>query len=237
MIEIVNRYTRTILYTSETADSIVAAVVEAVSQGADLGDANLGDANLRGAYLGDADLGGADLRGADLGGADLRGANLRGADLGGANLGDAYLGGADLGGATGISKYLTTPMYLLTDQPGVIRAYKLVDAELRSPIQDNGKITYAIGSEVVIDDADTDESEQCARGVNLASLDWCLREWKEGRRILIAEFVAADIAAIPIGSDGKFRVRRCRIVGERPMSEWGDGPWNAKVDEEEKEKP
>ena len=69
--------------------------------GADLGGADLGGANLRGAYLGgadlrDANLGDADLGGADLRGADLRDAYLRGAYLGDANLGDANLGGADL---------------------------------------------------------------------------------------------------------------------------------------------
>jgi hypothetical protein len=42
---------------------------EAVRQGANLGDANLGDAYLRGANLRDAYLGGANLRDANLGGA------------------------------------------------------------------------------------------------------------------------------------------------------------------------
>jgi len=128
-VEILDRYIKAVLFSSETADSIAAAVVEAVKggadlrgadlggaylggaylrgaylrgaylRGADLGGAYLGGADLGGAYLGGADLGGADLRGADLGGAYLRGADLGGAYLGGAYLGGAYLGGADLRGA------------------------------------------------------------------------------------------------------------------------------------------
>ena len=37
----------------------------------------------------------------------------------------------------------------------------------------------------------------------------------------LAEFEAKDIAAIPIGSDGKFRVHRCTIVGEKDLAELG----------------
>jgi hypothetical protein len=48
-----------------------------------------------------------------------------------------------------------------------------------------------------------------------------MREWKEGYHILIAEFTVADIAAIPIATDGKFRVRRCKIVGEKDLAEIG----------------
>jgi len=54
VIEILNRYTKAVLYTSTTAETIAEAV--------------------RGAVLRGADLSGADLRGADLRGADLSGA-------------------------------------------------------------------------------------------------------------------------------------------------------------------
>ena len=108
MIEIKN-FERIVLYASETASDLRAAVVEAVGKKADLGGANLhwadlgganlGGANLHWANLGGADLGGAnlhwaDLRWANLGGAILRGANLDGADLRCANLRGANLGGA-----------------------------------------------------------------------------------------------------------------------------------------------
>ncbi len=97
---------------------------------------------------------------------------------------------------------------LIRYQPGNVRLFKLVDAALQSPIQATEKIQYAIGESLAVGDADTDESAQCSSGINVASLDWCLREWREGWRILIVEFTAADIAAIPVGSDGKIRLRR-----------------------------
>ena len=70
-MEILNRYSRAVLYSSATADTIAKAVIEA---------------NLRGVDLREANLRGADLRGADLHEANLRGANLHGANLHGANL-------------------------------------------------------------------------------------------------------------------------------------------------------
>ena len=89
-IQIKNRWTGSILFEYEKEyNTIKDTVMEAVKNGADLGDAylrgaNLRDADIGGAYLGGADLRCADLRDADLGGADLGGADLRGADLGGA---------------------------------------------------------------------------------------------------------------------------------------------------------
>jgi len=62
-------------------ETLEEAVVEAVSNRADLSGADLYGANLRG-----ANLRGANLRRANLYGTDLYGANLRGADLRGANL-------------------------------------------------------------------------------------------------------------------------------------------------------
>ncbi len=80
-------------------DTLVSALVLAVTSGADLYGADLYGANLCGADLYGADLRGANLCGADLRGADLRGANLRGANLYGADLCGANLYGADLCGA------------------------------------------------------------------------------------------------------------------------------------------
>jgi hypothetical protein len=108
---------------------------------------------------------------------------------------------------------------MLSDQPGKIRAYKLVTSENKGPHYPS--ITYEIGQAYSVPDANCDESEHCAEGINLASLDWVMREWVEGCKILIAEFEATDIAAIPIGSDGKFRVRQCTIVGEKNLKELG----------------
>ncbi len=157
---------------------------------------------------------GADLQGADLQGADLRVAYLRGADLRGADLRVAYLQGA-----SGINRLLTTPLYMLLDQPGQIRAYKLAKADGTGPTYSS--ITYEVGKTYEEPEADTDESVQCSRGINLATLDWCLKEWREGYRVFVVEHTVADIAAIPIGSDGKYRVRRCTVVAEKTLEELG----------------
>ena len=55
----------------------------------------------------------------------------------------------------------------------------------------------------------------------MATLDWCIKEWQQGYKILVAEFTKTAIAAIPIASDGKFRVHKCKIVGEKDLKELG----------------
>ena len=135
------------------------------------------------------------------------GANLSGAYLSGANLSRA-----DLSGAMGIVTERITPLLMLKDQPGKIRAYKLVTDKGNGPYYP--EINYEIGQDYSAE-ANIDETEHCGSGINVATLDWCLKEWCPGYRILIVEFEAADIAAIPIASDGKFRLHRCRVVAEK----------------------
>ena len=144
------------------------------------------------------------------------GANLARADLAGANLARANLAGAYLADARGILPALCTPLLMLLDQPGPIRAYKLVTAVGFGPF--NGGITYEVGACYEVPNACTDVSEQCAAGISLATLDWCLKEWQQGYRVFVAEFYATDIAAIPTATDGKFRVHRCRIVAEKDLT-------------------
>ncbi len=232
MIEIKHRWNGKVLYAAKTAKDVRSAVLEARREGASLRGANLWGANLWGANLGGANLGGANLGGADLGGADLGGADLWGANLGGANLGGANLGGADLWGADlwganlrganlrganlrgaeGFAPERVNDLLILLDQVGPIRAYKLVDSGYRSPIQSSGKLTYRVG-ETVEAKANTDSRVDCGAGVNLATLPWCLSNWRSGYRILVCEFKRSDIAAIPVG-DGKFRVGKCKVVRE-----------------------
>ena len=204
-IEIKSRFDGQIIFSVE-AGSLKAALEIAVKSGANLYRANLSGANLSG-----ADLSGANLYRANLSGADLSGANLSGADLYRANL----------SGADNLSKYLTTPLLILRDQPGAIRAYKLINEKGEGPF--NGGINYLQPGvdEFLEQTPDTNELTACGRGINLATLDWCMKEWKPGYRILVMEFTAADIAAIPTGTDGKFRVQRCRRVGEKDLKELG----------------
>jgi len=201
------------------ADLSGADLSRADLSGAVLSGADLSRADLSGAVLSGAVLSGADLSGADLSRADLSGAVLSGADLSRAVLSGARLSRADLSGAKNISKYLTTPLYLLLDQPDMIRAYKLVNADGIGPF--NWGLKCVVGETVSTEETDTDESHQCGKGINLATLDWVMKEWRSGYRILIAEFMVKDIACIPFASDGKFRVFRCKIVGEKDLEELG----------------
>ncbi len=251
MIEIKSRWDGRILYTAENAQDVRAAVREAVASranlsGAYLSGADLSDAYLRDAYLRDADLSGADLSGANLSyanlsRADLSGANLSRADLSGAYLSDAYLrsanlsranlsranlSGADLSdaylsGATGIAAERCTDLLMLLDQVGKIRAYKLTRADGSGPTYPG--LTYEVGSVAMVTGANTDPDDHCGAGVNLATLPWCLSQWRPGYRIFVCEFARADIACIPTATDGKFRVHRCKVVREIPaeqIAEW-----------------
>jgi hypothetical protein len=151
--------------------------------------------------------------------ANLYGANLSGANLYGAHLSGANLYGAHLSGAKGINPYVCTPLLMLLDQPGKIRAYKLVN-EKHEGIY-NGGLKYKVGKSVSVKDANTDQNEQCGAGINVATLDWCIKEWREGLRILLVEFEASQIACIPTATDGKFRLHACDILSEVDLEKIG----------------
>lgn len=167
---------------------------------------------------------GANFEGANFEGAYLKGANLEGANLEGANLEGAYLEGANLKGANlkgayGINPFLVQDLLMLHDQIGKIRAYKLVNERNEGPYR--GGIRYEKGKEYEVKDANTNVNEDCGAGINVATLPWVLREWHKGYRVLVVEFAAKDIAAIPTASDGKFRLYRCKVVGEKNLAKIG----------------
>ena len=84
-----------------------------------------------------------------------------------------------------------------------------------------GEVTYVVGKSYEVSNANTDEDEECGAGINVATLNWCISNHKQGYRIFIVEFTADDIAAIPIATDGKFRIFRCKVVGEKNLKEIG----------------
>ena len=151
---------------------------------------------------------------------NLRGSNLRGSDLRGSNLRGSNLRDSNLRDSKGANKNLVTPLRILLDQPGPVRAYKLVNENGEGPF--NGGINYLNlkVDQFSVPSVDTDENKLCAPGIHLATLDWCMHEWKQGYRILIMEFIAADLC-VPTATDGKFRVRACRRVGEKDLKEIG----------------
>jgi hypothetical protein len=191
---------------------------EAYLWGADLRGADLRGAYLRGAYLREADLRGANLRGADLREADLREAYLREADLRGANLRGADLREANLRGAENVPYKFFDSLNILRFQKGKLRAFKFLDGN-QSPIQDN-KITYEVGKTITLKNGDKSDLTLCAEGLNVATLEWCLREGNiDSHNFIEVEFYAKDILAIPFNSDGKFRVSKLKVVREIPKKE------------------
>jgi len=186
------------------------AVEAAVKSGASLADANLAGADLECSYLQGAKLAGADLRLADL-----RGADLTGADLAGANIEDAFTCYAK-----GLPREYPNPLSKLLTRQGPITAYKVVTPDRRG-IYFPCDIIYADGAEIRVEGANTDPLEDCGAGINAAIWGWCQRELSpdvvvpRGNEIIIQiEFMAEDIAAIPHESNGKFRLHRCKVVGE-----------------------
>ena len=156
-------------------------------------------ANLRG-----ADLTGASLTGADLTGANLTRANLYGAYLTGANLYGADLTGAYLTGANGINPRRHNDLLMLLDQPGAIRAYKLVRGDSGSPMG-YGPLFYTVGATLTAEDPDTDATHECGRGINLATLPWVMREWRPGNRIMLVELGLVEKSAEPAAKPKRVR--------------------------------
>jgi len=200
---------------------------------ANLHNADLRYANLRYANLCNANLHNADLRYANLCNANLRYANLCNANLRYANLCNASLRYAslrytdlrytDLCNAEGINKFTTSPLHGMRLATGTLNGFKLVGENYQG--KHRGGVEYKIGETIRIKKADCeyDENVQCGAGINLATLDWCLKEKTgDSQKILLCEFTAKDIVAIPLGTDGKFRVERCRVIRELKPEEYGE---------------
>ena len=145
--------------------------------------------------------------GTTLGRAVLEGADLRGAYLQDANLQDANLRGAYLRGAKNVPNLYKTSLYLLKQQPPdtTLRAFKYLN-DNKSPYQN---YEYTIGATYTAMESDNDETVLCGKGINVATLDWCLRDTgcDLAMTYVEVEFQAKDLI-IPYNSDGKFRIKR-----------------------------
>jgi len=193
---------------------------EANLQGADLWRANLQEADLQGANLWRADLQGANLQGANLQEADLWRANLQEANLQGADLWRANLQGADLQGANlwranlrggkNFEPYNLCDLYSLKllPQETILRFWKYLNKG-ESPYQN---FKYEVGKEYNFDDCEKSEYVLCGKGGNVATLTWCLRDNLNADEFIEVEFQVKDIVAIPINSDGKFRVSYFKVL-------------------------
>jgi len=103
----------------------------------------------------------------------------------------------------------------------LVTAYKAVGLDGYSKIYTHEKkdsLLYQIGKTTKIKEADEDRNKECSFGINLGTLEWC-SDWigcnTRDYKILIAQFKVKDIAAIPYRANGKLRVWRCKIIGER----------------------
>jgi hypothetical protein len=77
-----------------------------------------------------------------------------------------------------------------------------------------GGIDYLVSDKFEVEEVDTDVNAQCAYGINLATFAWCLNEFTDkSYRLVMFKFNVKD-AVCPVGSDGKFRVKKCTKVGE-----------------------
>ena len=210
----------TLLFEFEKKDNTIKdTLVEAVSKEANLWGANLQRANLRGANLRGANLQRANLRGANLRGANLRGANLRGANLQEADLREADLQRANLWGAKNLNPLTSTVLSLLKQQTNKLRAFKYVTKKFKSPQQ--GDLDYTKGKTVQLTKKECDYSEliECSKGLHVATLEWCLLNRESTQPIIEVEFSPKDIVSIPYNTDGKFRVKKLKVIRVVPEKE------------------
>src|SRR5574337_1115777 len=96
MIDILHRYSKAVLYHSETAQTIAEAVAEAITKGSNLSCSNLSYSNLRGSDLSYSNLSCSNLSYSNLSGSNLSGSDLRGSDLSYSNLSGSDLSGSAL---------------------------------------------------------------------------------------------------------------------------------------------
>lgn len=191
---------------------------------ADIRCANLRYANLKSSVLYKADLTSADLRDTNLQDASLQGAQLEEADLRGANLTDVYLANIQLRHTRirGVhmcvkqAAYIMPDLYLLKMQDPTLKlkAWKYLAQDYGSPIYDGPeRIIYEIGGVYKAPRIEGDALLECAAGLHVAPLSWCIREACDPRAVFAeVEFEIKDIVAIPFFTDGKFRVKKLKVL-------------------------
>ena len=97
---------------------------------------------------------------------------------------------------------------------GKARAYKLINECGEGAFQ--GGINYLKEKTFSVKEINRDINTACGEGINLATLEWCITNRQhETNRLLLMEFVVTeDNVVCPVASDGKFRVKKCKKIGE-----------------------
>ena len=154
---------------------------------------------------------------ANLHSADLHSADLRYADLHSADLRYADLRYADLQSAKNLIKSYQGLLSILKNQKNKLIAYKYLNGNI-SPYQD---FKYEIGKTYEVKEFDTDEFNECGKGLNVATLEWCLKDtnFSLDKTYIEIEFDPKDIVAIPYFTDGKFRVKKLKVIKKVPKKQ------------------
>jgi len=165
-------------------------------------------ANLRQVRFTDVILANANFRYADLSGAIFEHANIRGADFRNATLNNTkfeYINNK-------IFFEILPGLYLLKMQlpETKLKAWKYLFSDWTSPFYE---YKYEVGKTYTEKDYSIDERSNCAKGFNIATLQWCLKNsGRKTDRFIEVEFSAKDIIAVPFVTDGKFRVKKLKVL-------------------------
>jgi hypothetical protein len=160
------------------------------------------------------DLSYVDLTDGQLARSDFTRCNLSGSNVQGTDLTYAKLAEAQLSNVKGLEASTLAIVKALFSDQEVLRAYKIVNKKNNEGAFVGG-IKYEIGSTYEVPNASTDEKVLCAPGIHLATLNWCKDKYNpKDHRIVVAEFNREDVAVIPTKTEGKFRVKKCKIVEE-----------------------
>ena len=111
----------------------------------------------------------------------------------------------------------------------VFEAYKVSRSDGRSPIDwwRRPRIICKRGAKLVVKDANTQPSQDCERGVNVATFNWCYRHYlrfpgeRPQYKCWLVRFTGKDIAAIPKWDLGKFRLFRGHVVRRVKLDKYG----------------
>ncbi len=139
-----------------------------------------------------------------ISGVNLRGADLRSADLRSTDLSDAIFN----------EPIYLSDLYSIKQLPkDTVLTYWKYIINGKSPIQGN-KIEYKVGKTYAVTDCNNDEYESCGAGLNVATIFWCLKETISNNDVELIEcqFKVSDIVAIPYWTDGKFRVKKLKVI-------------------------
>ena len=112
----------------------------------------------------------------------------------------------------------------------VFEAYKVSRSDGRSPMYPKVHpiIICKRGAKLGVEDANTRVSQDCGRGVNVATFNWCYHTYlhftsvgEQQFKCWLVRFTGKDIAAIPKWDLGKFRLFRGHVVRRVKLDKYG----------------